>query len=95
MPIQVLTPALVPTAMVLSSHPPHTPLPAQLGMGMRLGGGPLLGGCGILSGKSPFRIVPIPSINRTQPEELPNVSLHNRTDGLCLISVLIMRMFPQ
>ena len=24
--------------------------------------------------KSPFRIIPIPSINKTQPEELPNVS---------------------
>lgn len=30
----------------------------------------------ISSGKSPFTIVPIPSINKTQPDELPKVSEH-------------------
>lgn len=60
MPFQVLAPSLLPMVLSAHTHPTAVGLNTQL-----LGGG---------ASKSPFRIVPIPSINRTQPEEVPDVS---------------------
>ena len=57
-PFQVLSTPLLPVVFSASTHP-------TMGLNQQLLAG---------SNKSPFRIVPIPSINRTQPEELPSVS---------------------
>ena len=71
MPFQVLaSTSLLP--MMLSAHTHHPS--ATMGLNTQLlGGGAAAAGGGGAS-KSPFRIVPIPSINRTKPEELPDVS---------------------
>ena len=72
-PFQVLTPTLLPM-MLSSTHPC-----SSLGINNQL----LERGSSSL-GKSPFRIVPIPSINRTQPEELPNVCCRSVVPFSCL-----------
>lgn len=82
LPIRVLAPttAILPATMVLSTHPAHPSQHAHL-QGPQLGMVSMpsrntqhIAAQNSLSGKSPFRIVPIPSINRTLPEEIPNVS---------------------
>ena len=84
-PVRVVAPtaAIFPATMVFSTH--HTQENPHPQVGVAGGGLGMTSTLGeyipSLSSKSPFRIVPIPSINRTQPEELPNVRTAALEDG--------------
>jgi len=53
------------------------------------------GGHRSLPSKSPFRIIPIPSINRTLPEEVPNVSSGDNKLGLRQFTLVRLRILER